>query len=65
MSGRVPADISSSSSAEIRRTIPISAGCRLKTLYVKGMTMTIAAGGTFNESLESLLMKEASRVAGR
>ena len=65
MSGKVPGDMSSPSSAGIRWTIPISAGCRLRMLYVKGMTMTIAAGGAFNESLESLLMKEASRVAGR
>jgi hypothetical protein len=34
-------------------------------LYVKGMTMTIAAGGAVRDSRESFFTNEANRVAGR
>jgi hypothetical protein len=43
----------------------ISAGWRLRTLYVKGMTITMAAGGAFNDSRDNLLMNDARRVTGR
>ena len=46
-------------------TITIRAGCALRILYVKGMTITMAAGGALSDNRESFLTNEASRVAGR
>ena len=41
------------------------AGCRLRMLYVKGMTMIMAAGGALNDNLDNLLTNDANKVAGK
>jgi len=43
----------------------ISDGCLFKMLYVKGMIMTIAAGGAFRDNRERRLINDASNVAGK
>lgn len=43
----------------------IKAGCRLSTLYVNGITITMLEGGAERDRRASRLTKEASRVAGR
>lgn len=37
----------------------------MRMLYVKGITMMIAAGGAFNDSLDNLLTNDANKVAGK
>lgn len=49
----------------MRCIIAMRAGCRLRTLYVKGIIMMIAAGGALSDNLDSLLIKEANNDAGR
>jgi hypothetical protein len=45
--------------------ITMRVGCRLRMLYVKGMTIIIAAGGACNDSLDNLFTNDASKVAGK
>ena len=41
------------------------AGCFLRTLYVNGIIMTIAAGGACRDSRASLFTNDANRDTGR
>jgi len=43
----------------------IKAGCFFRILYVKGMIMTIAAGGAESDNLDRRFTKDARRVAGK
>jgi hypothetical protein len=52
-------------SASGRWIIPMSAGCRLRMLYVNGRTTTTAAGGACKLSCERRFTNDARSVAGR
>ena len=48
-----------------RWIMTMHAGCRLRRLYVKGMSITTAAGGALSESRARRLAKAATSAAGR
>jgi hypothetical protein len=54
-----------SSSISLLWIITIKAGCFLRILYVKGIIITMAAGGAFSDNRERRFINEARRVAGR